>query len=122
MRDNHEGMIELLDAFEKDDHFFAIIKHQERKFQFGISQAGYRAFRRSLQSRPLDMMPGLKYRYFYDCSYKSGETEPHIMEVRAEVGKDATKERVATPKDLHANLLWFRQLENLEDAAYLELK
>jgi len=43
------------------------------------------------------------------------------MEVRIELERDATKERIDIPKDLHANLLWFNRLENIEEAAYLEL-
>jgi len=42
MRDNHEGMIELVDAFEKDGHYFARIEKASRRFQFGVSREGYR--------------------------------------------------------------------------------
>ena len=121
MRDNHEGMIEFIDAFEKDEHYFAIVELQSKRFQFGVSQIGYSTLRQAMQVRPFDMMPGRKYRYFYVGSQKTAGTENYWMEVRAELDRDATKERIDIPKDLHANLLWFSRLENLSDAAYLEI-
>jgi hypothetical protein len=120
MRDNHEGILEFIDAFERDEHYFAIIEHQSRRLKFGVSRAGYRAIRKAMQLRPFDMMPGLKYRHFYAGSQKTAHAEKYWMEVRTELGRDATKERIDIPKDLHANLLWFQRLQNLDDAAYLE--
>ncbi len=122
MRGNHEGMMELIDTFEKDEHYFAIVEFRSKTFQFGISQAGYRTLRKIMQLRPFDMMPGRKYRYFYAGSGRKGGQDNFVMWVRIELDRDATKEEVAIPKDLHANLLWFSRLENIEDAAYLEIK
>ena len=65
------------------------------------------------------MMPGLKYRYFYVGSQKAAPDEHYWMEVRVELGCDATKERVDIPKELHANLLWMARLENMADAGHL---
>ena len=69
MRDNHKGMPEIIDAFEKDEHYFAVVEVEIddvfKKFQFGVSRDGYLALKRALQLRPFDKMPGLKYRYFY---------------------------------------------------------
>ena len=42
MRDNHECMIEPMDAFERERNYFAIVEHKARRFQFGVSLAGYR--------------------------------------------------------------------------------
>jgi len=69
MRDNHKGMPEKIRAFEHDGHFFAIIEIDwnslTRRYQFGISRKSYLVFQIVLQTRTFDMMPGLKYRYFY---------------------------------------------------------
>jgi len=43
------------------------------------------------------------------------------MFVRIELGRDGTTKEFEIPKDLHANLLWFSQLENSDDAKYLEI-
>jgi len=122
MRDNHDGMMEFINAFEKDGHYFAIVELESKKFQFGVSRAGYRVLKRVLQARPFDQMPGLKYRYFYSGSQKIALTEHYSMQVRIELYQDATQGQFDIPKDLHANLLWFRRLENIEDATYLEIK
>jgi hypothetical protein len=56
MRDNHKGMPEIVDAFEKAGLYFGIVEIQisseSKQFQFGISQNGYRALRKILQLRP----------------------------------------------------------------------
>lgn len=53
MRDNHAGMPEIIDAFQIDIHYFAVVEIEiERvfkKFQFGVSREGYLALRRTLQ-------------------------------------------------------------------------
>ena len=122
MRDNYEGMIEFIDAFEKDDHYFAIVEKCSRKFQFGVSKSGYLAIRKAMQLRPFDRMPGLRYRYFYFGSQRAEiGTENYYMEVRIELGRDAAKERIDIPQDLHANLLWWQRLENFDEAALLDL-
>lgn len=67
MRDNHEGMPEIVAAFEKDGQYFGIVgiqvSSESRQFQFGVSANGYRALRKILQLRPFDTMPGVKQRY-----------------------------------------------------------
>ena len=119
MRDNHEGMIEFIDAFEKDGQYFGVIDHKSKRYQFGITPPGYRALRKAMQIRKFDMMPGLKYRYFYVSSQKVAPEEYYWMEVRVELGRDATKERIDIPKELHANLLWMARLKNVADAHHL---
>jgi len=122
MRDNHEGMIDFIDAFEIDGQYFGIVEYQSKKYQFGVTLAGYRALKKAMQIRKFDMMPGLKYRYFYAGSQQAAPDEYYWMEVRIELGRNATKERVNVPKELHANLLWMHRLENLAEAAHLEIE
>lgn len=122
MRDNHEGMIEFTDVIDKEGHYFAIVEKASRRFQFGVSRDSYRVIRKVMQFRPFDMMPGLQYHYYYVGSQRAAiGTENYWMEVRVELVRDATKERINIPKDLHANLLWFNKLENIDEAAYLEI-
>src|SRR5215204_3745399 len=73
MRGSHERMIEFVDAFEKDGHFFAVVDLQSRRFQFGVSKIGYRSLRQAMQLRPFDMMPGRKYRYFISDRTRRGD-------------------------------------------------
>jgi len=43
------------------------------------------------------------------------------MTVRIEQGRDATTMEFEIPKELHANLLWFSQLKDADEARYLEI-
>jgi hypothetical protein len=125
MRDNHEGMPELIRAFEKDGHYFLIIEidweHQKKRYQFGVLRKNYLILQRILETRTFDMMPGLKYRYFYAGSSHPLDLSSASMFVRIELGRDAITREFEIPKELHANLLWFTQLKSIEDARYLEI-
>lgn len=125
MRDNHEGMPEFIEAFKKDGGYVAVIAatdgSRERRFQFSLSVQGYKALKRVLQERPFDLMPGLKYRYFYSGSHKCAPDEKYQMAVRIELERDAKQKDFDIPKDLHANLLWFQRLDSLAEAEHLEI-
>jgi hypothetical protein len=125
VRDNHVGMPEFIDAFEKDGQYFGVIAaidgDKERRFQFALSLQGYRALRKVMQDRPFDLMPGLRYRYFYAGSSKRSPAERYTMSVRIQLERDARQKEFDIPKDLHANLLWFTLLESLEAAEHLEI-
>lgn len=125
MRDNHNGMPELVDAFENNGQYFGVIAavedDKERRFRFGLSLQGYRSLRRVLQDRPFDLMPGLNYRYFYSRSQKCAPEEKYKMTVRIELDRDAKQKDFDIPKDLHANLLWFQRLDSLASGEHLEI-
>ena len=125
MRDNHDGMPELIAAFESDGHYFATVEvtigEDAKRFQFGISRKSYRLLKNILQLRVFDMMPGLEYRYFYGGSWCPLDSEHAEMSVRIEQGRDATSTNFKITKELHANLLWFSRLESFDQASYLEV-
>ena len=68
MRDNHDEMHEILDAFQGGEQFFGVIAVEiggiTKKFRFGVSRKGYLTLKNILQLRPFDAMPGLKHKYF----------------------------------------------------------
>ena len=97
MRDNHAGLIEFIEAFEKDGHHFVVIEKP-----FG------------------DLMPGLKYRYFYAGSQKRHPEVRYSMQMRIELKRDSTQKAFEIPAALHANLLWFERLESPAEAEYLK--
>ena len=124
MRDNHEEMPEIIDAFEKDGHYFGIVQIEiegtYKKFQFGILRKSYLALKKILQLRPFDMMPGLKHRYFFaEAYYKIEDTSDCGIYVRVEQGKSGKQMDTRVPKELLANLLWFSKLESFNEAAHL---
>lgn len=124
MRDNHEGMPEIVDAFEKDGQYFAIIgiqvSSESKQFQFGISANGYRALRKILQLRPFDTMPGVKQRYFFAGSYgRIPASSEFRTDVRVEQSRQGKKVEVRVPKDLLSNLVWFSTIRDFAEAAHL---
>lgn len=124
MRDNHDGMPEIVDAFEDDGQYFGVvgveIGGESRKLRFGVSQAGYRALKRVLQAHPFDSLPGLKHRYYFaEAHWNVEDSSDCGMRVRVEQGRNGKQFDVRAPKDLLANLGWFAELKDFSEAAHL---
>ena len=124
MRDNHQGMPEIIDAFEKEGQYFGIVGIEvagvSKQFQFVVSLNGYRALRKILQLRPFDSMPGVGQRYFFVGSYgKIPGSADFKTDVRVEQNRGGNHLEVSVPKDLLTNLVWFQQIKNLSEAAHL---
>jgi hypothetical protein len=124
MRDNHEGMPEIIDAYEKEGLYFGVVEITLgeicKQFQFGVSLNAYRALRKILQLRQFDSLPGLKHRHFFARSYgKISDSSDHKVDIRIEQGKDGRKVEARVPKDLLANLVWFSEIKDFAEAAHL---
>jgi hypothetical protein len=124
MRDNHKGMPEIVDAFEKAGLYFGIVEIQisseSKQFQFGISQNGYRALRKILQLRPFGTMAGVKQRYFFAGSYgRIPSSSEFSTDVRVEQNREGKQVEVRVPKDLLSNLVWFASIKDFGEAAHL---
>ena len=124
MRDNHTGMPEIVDAFEAEEQYFGVVGVEigdvSKTFRFGVSASGYRALKRVLQLRPLDLMPGIKQRYFFAGGFWSLEDSSDCgMHVRVEQGRDGKQVAEKAPRDLLANLRWFAELKDFSEAAHL---
>lgn len=117
-------MPQIIEAFENEGQYFGVIEIEVdgiyKKFQFGISPGGYRALRKILQLRPFEIMPGVKQRYYFAGSYgKIPGSSDFRTHVRVEQGKDGKQIDVRVPKDLLANLRWFSEIKDFNDAAHL---
>jgi hypothetical protein len=123
MRDNHEGMPEIVDAFERDGHYFCQVRlergGQYDKFQIGVSRAGYLAVRRAFEARPFGAMPGRASRIFFARTYRRLDDRAVMMYVRTEQDKQGKQIEVEAPEDLVANLLWFAELKDWSVASHL---
>ncbi|MBI1271358.1 hypothetical protein GC174_13095 [bacterium] len=120
MRDNSDGMMELLGAHKEGGQYFvqlSVVKNDSKaNFQFGVTEKGYAAIKQVLQSRPFDAMPGIQYRY-----YISNCLSPHSLTARIESQNDGKEISVDIPEDLAKNLFWFHQIKDLSEAEYLRL-
>lgn len=129
MRDNHEGMPEILGAFQDGEQYFGVIAIKldgvSKKFRFGVSRQGYSTLKKILQLRPFDMMPGLKHRYFVaGVTYRIVDRKkPDFAEfeigVRVEQDKNGGTVSVKSPKNLALNLNWFYELKDFNTAEHL---
>ena len=124
MRDTHEGMPEIINAFEQDAQYFGVVRIEgggmSKQFQFGVSIDGYRALRRILQLHPFDSMPGVKHKHFFARSYVAipGSSD-YKTHVRVEQNRDGKQIEVMVPKDLLSNLVWFSEIKDFGEAAHL---
>ena len=113
MRDNHEGLPEIIYAYEREDHFFCSIAltigTETKLFEFGVSQESYRAIKRLLNMRPFEQFPGANYRYFYAGGW----------DFRIEQEKRGRQFSVKAPKPLVANLMWFSMVKDFSELAHL---
>ena len=115
---------EILDAYSREGHYFASVRLEraadDRVFELGISDSGYAALRRIMQTRPFDQMSREKQRYFFVPSYsKRDDAERCIGTVRIEQSRDGQNFEFEMPTTLIANLLWFYEMDTLEPASHL---
>lgn len=126
MRDNSECCPEIVDAYEREGLFFAVIRVtlpiESAAFEFGVEQKGYASLRRILQYRPFDNAPGLRYRYFFTGTYgrKVAGAEPVTISVRVEYGTKGKNFDFDCPTSLASNLRWFISLTDLAAASGLK--
>lgn len=124
MRDTHEGMPELLAAFEREGRYFATVRvtlGDTRDIEFGVPLDEYRALRHILQSRPFDQMPGLQYRYFIDHAIGRRSEHSATIDIRIEQGRSGRQLPFEVPLSLAQNLYWFAQLKDFSDASHLHI-
>ena len=118
MRDSHKGMPELMEAYERNGHFFGIVRIEigetAHAVEFGLTPSGFRAMKAILSLRPFDRMPGLSYRYFFAGKYGKG-----VVAIRVELGKVSKQLDVNTPQELVANLLWFASVDDPAELVHL---
>jgi hypothetical protein len=124
MRGDHRKHPEIVDAYRRDNLYFAAIAlsrgDTERVFELGISEVSYSALKRVLQTRPFDAMPGTKYRYFFLPVYSRSPGNTATCDIRIEQGRDGRGCRFVLPKELIANLLWFDEMQSFETAKHLQ--
>ena len=127
MRHNHDGYPEIIDAYEREGHYFGVVRlvlaDGTSTVEFGVSISGYFGLKRILNARPFEKLPGVGYRYFFTGSFTGAmkpEQELFDFGVRIEQGTTAKKFQFSGPKSLLANLLWFAKLKSIEETSGLK--
>ncbi len=125
MRDNHEGMLEIVAAYERDSLYFGVVRvrnfSETASFEFGVHRTGFLALRRILESRPFGSMPGIKHSFYFTGSHGQEESgrENVSIGVRIEEGMNGKNLWFDCPVSLAKNLKWFLQMTDLREAAAL---
>jgi len=78
LRDNHDGMLELVAAYERDSLYFGVVRvctsSETASFEFGVHRTGFNALRRILDTRPFGSMPGVKHSFYFTGSHSAEES------------------------------------------------
>lgn len=125
MRDNHQGYPELLDTYERDGLYFAVVSitvsDETAVFEFGIEQKGYNSLKRIFQSVPFDSL-SRKARYFFTGSFSKKElnSDSVTFGVRIEQGEQGKAFDFDGPASLVSNLRWFMSIKDLRQASALK--
>jgi hypothetical protein len=125
MRDNHGGLPEIIDAYERDGQYFGCVTltigAHSKTYEFGIDQMSYTAIKKILNLRPFEHMPGVKYRYFF--SPKAGRRAPYssktFCSIRIEQEKKRKEFEIDAPETVIANLMWFVEVKDFNELSYL---
>jgi hypothetical protein len=91
--------------------------------EFGVSDAGYYAIKRILDTRPFDQMPGIQHRYYFSGSFRkavNAKPDSFLFGVRIGQGTVAKTLEFSGPKMLLENLLWFQKLKSSEEISHLK--
>ena len=124
MRDNHQGLPEIVAVTERDGQYFGVVAvtigGDTRNIEFGLTPDCRPALTRILQMTPFDRSPGVAYRFFFVPSFRK-IPERRTVEVafRIEQGSTAKQFPVEIPESLAANLEWFRKLSDFNAASHL---
>ena len=125
MRDNHEGLPEIVDAVERDGHYFGVAQVSfggaRHAFEFGVDAEGFRTLRKVLQFRPLGSTEPGSCRYFFAPSVGlvAPESELASFDVRVEQGREGRQFAFTGPRSLVAILVWFLELKSPAGASHL---
>jgi len=122
VRDNHEGMPEVLRTYERDGMYFGVVRlhtaSDSAAFEFGVEKAGYLAIKRILECRPFASMPGVRHSFYFTGNYtreKLGR-EPVKIGIRVEAGTNGKNFYFDCPTTLANNLRWFIEMQPLREA------
>lgn len=118
MRDNHDGLIELVEVFNSDNIFSCTISldinKENLRLCFSIVPKDYVNLLNILQFRPFENTGVAPYRYFFLLSYQKKENNIAIISMRVEQLRGYKNFKFEVTQKLIANLLWFDSLTDKE--------
>lgn len=118
MRDNHDGLIELLEVSNSNNIYSCIIGifigNEYLKLRFGIEPIDYINLLKITQFRPFENTGVASYRYFFSFSYQKNNNNIALTSIWVEQLKVHKHFDFEITQKLIANLLWFDSLTDKE--------
>lgn len=126
MRENHDDLPEILDAYERDGFCFGVVgigsNDEQKAFEFGVDLEGYRVLRRILQERPTKQTGIRTCRYYFVPSVRRLAEQGRIeFDIRIEDGREGRQFSFIGPQALVSNLMWFFELKGLNGTEHLKV-
>lgn len=124
MRDNSDGMVELLRTYDRDGRTFGLVRvtigADTRPVEIPLSSTASAGFSRVVGLQPFDTMAGVQHRFFFARSVRRLEGEALAeVGIRVEVGPDAKTFDVKVPLEFASNLIWLAQVRDWNQLARL---
>ncbi|GAB3868133.1 hypothetical protein GCM10028824_12200 [Hymenobacter segetis] len=121
-RETNEGMVQILDAVRENGFYGCkiriILDDEEITMKFGTNEKGFMQLKKLLSFQPFESVEAGKYQYFYAGVYWETGTQ-ELARIRIEQAKRHKQFEVELPKELGANLQWFKIAKDKSQLAHL---
>jgi hypothetical protein len=121
MRDNNEGMVELLGTTQPEPNVYGcqaqiILNEKPIRVQFGITQYEFVLLKKIATTRPFNSMKLSDYRYFFAGAYKKNDSNGKAaISVRIEQGVQHKQFWFEATERLLSNLLWLQEIKSIDE-------
>jgi hypothetical protein len=125
MRDNNDGMIELLGATQPEPDVYGcqvqtILNEETVSVQFEITQYEFVLLKKIVTTRPLSSATISDYRYFFAGSYRMNDSSGKAATaIRIEQGAQHKQFWFEITERLLANIIWLEKIKSVDELAQL---
>ncbi|MBN2755494.1 MAG: hypothetical protein JXR81_11635 [Candidatus Goldbacteria bacterium] len=125
MRDNSEGMPEIIKTYtENGNHFVVVGKTIDginKSFAFWISEKAFVLINKVLSFYPFDKLLKDRYKYFFaGCIRKDSKKNTQYTDFRIEQGKNGKQFEFEVELQFLKNIIWFSELKDFEQVKHLK--
>jgi len=111
-------MIQLLDAFKKEDNYFSVIQFELNneilKLRFGIIESDFGHLKQILEYRPFENTGFAPYQYYFAQSYQFVDDHKELLITKIKVEQLSRNKQFEfkLSKQYLSNLAWFRTFKD----------
>ena len=126
MRDNSEGMVEIVRSYEYAGAWHGLVRvtinGERRSLDWPLNPPARSGFSHILNLRPFDDLPGAPHRFFFAASVrKLPGTDLAEVGIRVEVNGKGKQIPVEVPLEFAANLVWLSQARAWSEVSQLKV-